>query len=38
MRKKIYIYTNQISIKHETYVSVDKFSDNDVSKTFWVET
>ena len=35
---KIYICSNQISMKHETCVSVDKFSDNDVSKCFWVET
>ena len=32
---KIYICSNQISMKHETCVSVDKFSD---VLTFWVET
>ena len=35
---KIYICSNQISMKHKTCVSVDKFSDNEVSKNFWVET
>ena len=33
---KIYICSNQISMKHETCVTVDKFS--DVSKKFWIET
>ena len=30
----MYIYSNQISMRHEACVSVDKFSDNDVSKKF----
>ena len=29
---KIYICSNKISMKHETYVSVDKSSGNDISK------
>ena len=35
---KIYICSNQISMKHETCVGVDKFSDDKISKNFWVET
>ena len=35
---KICICSNQISMKHKTYASVDKFSDNEVSKNVWVET
>ena len=35
-QNKIYICSNQISMKHETCVTVDKFS--DVSKKFWIET
>ena len=31
---KIYICSNQISMKHETCVSLDNFSDNEVSKNF----
>ena len=31
---KIYICSNQINMKHETCVSVDKFSDNEISKIF----
>ena len=30
---KIYIYSHQISMKHETCVSVDKLSDNDAPKS-----
>ena len=33
---KMYICSNQITMKQETCVSVDKFS--DVSKIIWVET
>ena len=35
---KIYICLNQISMKNETCVSVDKLLDNDVLKKFWVKT
>ena len=31
---KIYICSNQISMKHEICVGVDKFSDNKISKNF----
>ena len=31
---KIYICSNQISMKHEICAGVDKFSDNKISKKF----